>query len=67
MKKLGKLLSAMLVTAVMAAGFAMPSSAADYPAANQATGTTTTFKKYFVVKEDVEFPLVEFTFKIEEG
>ncbi len=67
MKKLGKLLSAMLVTAVMAAGFAMPSSAADYPAANQAAGTTTTFKKYFVVKEDVEFPLVEFTFKIENG
>lgn len=67
MKKVGKILSAMLVTAVMAAGFAMPSSAADYPADKQAAGTTTTFKKYFVVKEDVEFPHVEFEFEIENG
>ena len=67
MKKLGKILSAMLVTAVVAAGSMIPATAADYPVANQATGSTTEFTKYFVVEEGVDFPSVEFTYTIGQG
>ena len=67
MNKLRKILSAMLVTAIVTAMFALPAFAADYADADQATGGTTTFKKYFVVKKDVEFPSVEFTYTIGTG
>ena len=67
MNKLRKILSAMLVTAIVTAMIALPAFAADYADADQATGGTTTFKKYFVVKEDVEFPSVEFTYTIGTG
>ena len=66
MKKAWKILSAMLITAALAAGFIIPAAAAPftYTAVN---GGTTTFKKYFVVEEDTEFPLVEFEYTIAPG
>ena len=67
MNKLWKILSAMLVTAIVTAMFALPAFAADYADDDKATGGTTTFQKYFVVKKDVEFPSVEFTYTIGTG
>lgn len=65
--KIFKTLSALLITATLAAVSVMPALAANYPTDKQATGTTTTFKKYFVVKQDVEFPSAVFEYTIVPG
>ncbi|MBR2523532.1 MAG: hypothetical protein IKE53_03740 [Clostridiales bacterium] len=65
MKTIWKKLSAVLVTAVMAAAVVVPAAAAN--AYTPVAGTTTTFKKYLVADLDAQIPASVFSFTVAAG
>lgn len=64
MKGFRKKISALLVTAAMAATFVVPAAAANY---TPVAGSTTTFKKYLIADLDAKIPESKFTFEVTAG